>query len=139
MTKRRLRSRMSVVQPLGTNGAKTSETPGMMQAMLDYEGQMGLDQKAMEGLIVTPRGDGASIPAMWRIKKYLAAHPSHYKAFRNRVPAGPEIWHTRWTSLNAIPSNPATSPDPSALSKSAIAVGAKRPTDLKKVFFPTSA
>ncbi|KAJ7903878.1 hypothetical protein B0H13DRAFT_2335080 [Mycena leptocephala] len=45
---------MSVVQPLETNEAKTSETPGMMQAMLDYEGQMGLDQKAMEGLIVTP-------------------------------------------------------------------------------------
>lgn len=135
MTKLRLRNRKSVIQPLGTNGEREVETHGMMRAMLDFEGQMGLDEKAMEGLIVTPRGDGASIAAMWRIKRYLSAHPNHYKAFRNRVPPGPEIWHTRWTNLNAIASNcygPATSTDPSALSKSATAAGAKRPTDLKK-------
>ncbi|KAJ7754309.1 hypothetical protein DFH07DRAFT_705528, partial [Mycena maculata] len=132
----------TVVQPLGTNSERETETPGMMRAMLDFEGQMGLDEKAMEGLIITPCGDGASVAAMWRIKKYLSAHPSHYKAFRNRVPPGPEIWHTRWTKLNAIASNcygPATATDPSALSKSSTAAGAKRPSDLKKVdFWPTS-
>ncbi|KAJ6550402.1 hypothetical protein DFH09DRAFT_1501362 [Mycena vulgaris] len=143
MTKHRLRrNRRTIAQPLMTNAEKEVETPGMMRAMLDFEGQMGLDEKAMEGLIITPRGDGASIAAMWRIKRYLAAHPNHYKAFRNRVPPGPEIWHTRWTNLNAISSNcygPATSMDPASLSKSATAAGAKRPSDLKKVdFFPTS-
>ncbi|KAJ7201866.1 hypothetical protein GGX14DRAFT_571124 [Mycena pura] len=143
MTKLRLRrGRKATVQPLGTNAERETETPGMLRAMLDFEGQMGLDEKAMEGLIITPRGDGASIAAMWRIKKYLSAHPSHYKAFRNRVPPGPEIWHTRWTQLNAISSNcfgPATATDPAALSKSATAAGAKRPSDLKKVdFWPTS-
>jgi hypothetical protein len=104
---------------------------------------MGLDEKTMDNnLIFMERGDGASIAAIWRIKKYLAAHPSHYTAFRNRVPPGPEIWHTRWTQLNAIASNfygPAASTDPSSLSKSATAAGAKRPANLKKVdFFPTS-
>ncbi|KAJ7182127.1 hypothetical protein C8R46DRAFT_823823, partial [Mycena filopes] len=104
-------------------------------AMLDFEAQMGLDEKALEGLVITLRGDGASITAMWRIKKYLSAH---YKAFRNRVPPGPEIWHTRWTKLSALASNyygPATATDPSSLSKSATAAGAKRPSDLKKVDF----
>ncbi|KAJ6628266.1 hypothetical protein B0H10DRAFT_1778257 [Mycena sp. CBHHK59/15] len=129
MTKHRLRrGRKTVVQPLGTNAERETETQGMMRAMLDFESQIGLDEKAMEGLVITPRGDGASIAAMWRIKKYLLAHPSHYKSFRNRVPPGPEIWHTRWTKLNAISSNcygPATSTDPSALSKSATAAGAK--------------
>ncbi|KAJ7733725.1 hypothetical protein DFH07DRAFT_780514 [Mycena maculata] len=135
MTKHRLCRRQTVVQPLGTNSEREAETPGMMRAMLDFEGQMGLDEKAMEGLIITPRGDGASIAAMWRIKKYLSAHPSHYKAFRNRVPPGPEIWHTHWTKLNVITSNcygAATATDPSALSKSSTAAGAKRPSDLKK-------
>ncbi|KAJ6544910.1 hypothetical protein B0H10DRAFT_2244047 [Mycena sp. CBHHK59/15] len=143
MTKRRLhKGRKTVMQPLGTNAERETETQGMMRALLDFENQMGLDEKAMEGLIFTPRGDGASIAAIWRIQKFLSAHPSHYKAFRNRVPAGPEIWHTRWTKLNAIASNSyalASSADPSALSKSATAVGAKQPSNLKKVdFFPTS-
>ncbi|KAJ7768603.1 hypothetical protein DFH07DRAFT_1007816 [Mycena maculata] len=142
MTKLRLRPRTSIMQPLGTNAEHSTETQGMMRALLDFEKQMGLDEKAMENLIFMERGDGASIAAIWRIKKFLAAHPSHYKAFRNRVPPGPEIWHTRWTQLNAITSNfygPATSTDPSCLSKSSTAAGAKRPTDLKKVdFFPTS-
>ncbi|KAJ7447560.1 hypothetical protein B0H11DRAFT_1878681 [Mycena galericulata] len=143
MTKFRLRrGRKAVVQGLMTNAERETETSGMMRAMLDFEGQMGLDEKAMENLIITPRGDGASIAAIWRIRKYLSAHPNHYKAFRNRVPPGPEIWHTRWTELNALASNfygPASATDPSALSKSATAAGAKRPSDLKKVdFFPTS-
>ncbi|KAK7028578.1 hypothetical protein R3P38DRAFT_2525871 [Favolaschia claudopus] len=143
MTKRRLPpDGKTVVQPLGTNAERETETQGMMRAMLDFEAQMGLDEKAMEGLIITPRGDGASIAAMWRIKKYLSAHPNHYKAFQNCVPPGPEIWHTRWTQLNSISANcygAASAQDPFALSKSATAVGAKRPSDLKKVdFWPVS-
>ncbi|KAJ6610317.1 hypothetical protein B0H10DRAFT_2293130 [Mycena sp. CBHHK59/15] len=135
MTKHRLpKGRITVMQPVGTNAEHSTETQGMMRAMLDFEGQMGLDEQAMEGLIFMPRGDGASIAAIWRIKKYLSAHPEHYKAFRNRVPPGPEIFHTRWTQLNAMSNNsygPASSSDPSALSK--------RPSNLKKVdFFPTS-
>ncbi|KAK7025895.1 hypothetical protein R3P38DRAFT_2529736, partial [Favolaschia claudopus] len=62
--------------------------------------------------------------------------------FRNYVPPGPEIWHTRWTNLNMISSNSyatASTTDPSALSESANAAGTKRPFNLKKVdFFPTS-
>ncbi|KAJ6482406.1 hypothetical protein DFH09DRAFT_1340751 [Mycena vulgaris] len=124
MTKRRLRcDRKSVLQPLMTNGEREVETQGMLRAILDYEGQLGLTEEALENLIIIPCRDGASIAAIWRIKRYLAAHPSHYK-------------------FNAIASNcygPATSMDPSALSKSATAAGAKRPADLKKVdFFPTS-
>lgn len=114
MTKLRLRRRKSVVQALMPNSERETETAGMMRAMLDFESQMGLDETAMEGLIITPRRDGASIAAIWRIRKYLSAHPSHYKAFRNRVPPGPEIWHTRWTQLSALASNfygPATATD----------------------------
>ncbi|KAJ7458253.1 hypothetical protein FB451DRAFT_1406554 [Mycena latifolia] len=143
MTKHRLpKGRINVVQPLGTNAEKSTETQGMMRALLDSWAQMGLDEKALEGLIFMARGDGASFAAMMGIKKYLSAHPAHYKAFRNLVPPGPEIWHARWTQLNAISSNsygPATGTDPSCLSKSATAAGAKRPSNLKKVdFFPTS-
>ncbi|KAF7293112.1 hypothetical protein MKEN_01468500 [Mycena kentingensis (nom. inval.)] len=134
--------RKTVMQPLGTNAERETETQGMMRALLDFEGQMGLDEKALEHHIIIPCGDGASVAAIWRIRKFMAAHPNHYQAFRNRVPPGPEIWHTRWTNLSTIASNsfgPAASSDPSSLSKSATAAGAKRPSNLKKVdFFPTS-
>ncbi|KAJ7867127.1 hypothetical protein B0H13DRAFT_2236750 [Mycena leptocephala] len=143
MTKHRLpKGRITVMQPVGTNGEHSTETQGMFRALLDFFGQLGLDEKAFENLIFMPRGDGASIAAIWRIKKYLSAHPGNYKAFRNVVPPGPEIFHTRWTNLNSLSTNfygPASSADPSALSKSATAAGAKRPSNLKKVdFFPTS-
>ncbi|KAK7050355.1 hypothetical protein R3P38DRAFT_2604844 [Favolaschia claudopus] len=142
MTRQRLRPRKSVMQPLGTNAERETETQGMMRAILDFMNQMGLDEAALDNLIFMARGDGASVAAMWRIKKFLAHHPSHYKAFRNLLPPGPEIWHTRWTQLNALSSNyygPIASRDPSSLSKSATAAGAKRPSNLGKVdFFPTS-
>ncbi|KAJ6478358.1 hypothetical protein C8R45DRAFT_1157217 [Mycena sanguinolenta] len=141
-TKFRLRPRRSVMQAPGTNAERETETQGMMPVILDFMKQMGLDETALKNLIFMARGDGASVAAMWRIKKYLAAPPSHYKAFRNLVPPGPEIWHTRWTQLNALATNyygPTASPDPSSLSKSATAARAKRPSNLKKVdFFPTS-
>ncbi|KAJ7681091.1 hypothetical protein B0H17DRAFT_1138662 [Mycena rosella] len=114
------------MQPLGTNAERETETQGMMQALLDFESQMGLDKKAIEGLIFMPRGNLAR----------------HYKAMRHIVPPGPEIWHTRWTKLNAIASNsdgPASATDPSSVSKSGTAAGAKRPLNLKKIdFFPVS-
>ncbi|KAJ7875992.1 hypothetical protein B0H13DRAFT_1632460 [Mycena leptocephala] len=142
MTKLRLCRRKSIMQPVGTNPEHSTETQGMTRAILYFEKQMGLDEKAMDNLIFIPRGDGASIAAIGRIRRFMAAHPSHYKAFRNCVPPGLEIWHTRWTQLNSIASNcygPATSTDPSSLSKSATVAGAKRPSNLKKVdFFPTS-
>ncbi|KAF7358795.1 hypothetical protein MSAN_01218800 [Mycena sanguinolenta] len=105
MTKFRLRPHQSVMQSLGTNAEWETETQGMMRAILDFMKQMGLDEKALENLIFMARGDGASVAAMWRIKKYLSAHPSHYKAFRNLLPPGPEIWHTRWTQLNTLATN----------------------------------
>ncbi|KAJ7877399.1 hypothetical protein B0H14DRAFT_2342357, partial [Mycena olivaceomarginata] len=87
--------RKSVLLALGTNAERETETQGMMRAILDFAMQMGLNDKALENFIFMVRGDGASVAAMWRIKKFLAAHPSHYKAFRNLVPPRPEIWHTR--------------------------------------------
>ena len=57
------------MQPLGTNAEKETETQGMMWAILDFENQMGLDDKSMEGLLFMIRGEGASIAAM--------AHRSH--------------------------------------------------------------
>ncbi|KAJ6550500.1 hypothetical protein B0H10DRAFT_2379996 [Mycena sp. CBHHK59/15] len=90
-------------KPVSRNRKACEE--GMLCAILNFMKQMGLDEKALDNLIFMVRGDGASVAAMWRIKKFLAAHPSHYKAFRNLVPPGPEIWHTRWTQLNSIASN----------------------------------
>jgi hypothetical protein len=141
IAKHRMREgRKTFVQPLGTNAEKETETQGMMRAILDFENQMGLDDKSMEGLLFMIRGDGALIAAIGRIKKYLSAHPDDYKSFRNRLPPGPEIWHTRATDLNSNAANhygPHSSADPSSLSKSANAANVKRPPNLKKCdFYP---
>jgi hypothetical protein len=143
IAKHRMREgRKTVIQPLGTNSERETETQGMMRAILDFEKQMGLDAKAMENLLFMVRGDGASIAAIGRIKKYLSAHPDDYKSFRNRLPPGPEIWHTRATDLNSIAANhygPRSTPDPSSLSRSANAANVKRPANLKKCdFYPTA-
>jgi len=143
LAKKRMRDgRRTTVQPLGTNAEREVETQGMMRACLDFEQQLGLNQESMKNLIFMIRGDGASIAAVQRIKKYMCAHPDDYLAFRNRVTPGPEVWHTIATNLNTLATNhygPVASADPSALSKSAIAAGVKRPANLSKVdFYPTS-
>lgn len=142
IAKHRMREgRKTVVQPLGTNAEKEVETQGMMRAILDFEKQMGLDEAALQGKIVMPGGDGASFAAILRIKKYLAAHPNDYKAFRGRL-SPPELWHTRATNLDSLAENHyglVASADPSSLSKSAAAANTKRPSNLKKCdFYPTA-
>ncbi|KAG6906503.1 hypothetical protein DXG01_013606 [Tephrocybe rancida] len=130
-----------VVQPLGTNTEKEVETQGMLHAMLDFEKQMGLDERNLEGKMIMPSGDGASFAAILWLKKYLAQHPDDYKSCRNWVSL-PELWHTKATNLNSIVENhygPIASPDPSSLSKSATTANTKRPTNLKKCdFYPTA-
>ncbi|KAJ6628437.1 hypothetical protein B0H10DRAFT_1940606 [Mycena sp. CBHHK59/15] len=119
MTKHRLhRGRKTVVQLLGTNAERETETQSMMRAMLDFESQMGLDEKAMEGQITTPCSNSASIAAIWQIKKPFAI----------KFPQAPRSGiHT--CNLNG-----------SVCSiEECNRRQAKRPTDLKKVdFFPTS-
>jgi hypothetical protein len=134
--------RKTKVQPLGTNAEREVETQGMMKACLDFEQQLGLDEEAMKNLIFMIRGDGASIAAVQRIKKYMCAHPDDYLAFRNRVCPGPEVWHTIATNLNTLATNhygPCLSRPFCPVKVSATAAGVKRPADLSKVdFYPTS-
>lgn len=143
LAKKRMRDgRKTKVQPLGTNAEHEVETQGIMKACLDFEQQLGLDEEAMKNLIFMVCGDGASIAAVQRIKKYMCAHPTDYQAFRNHICLGPEVWHTLATNLNTLATNhysPIASVDPSALSISATAAGVKRPSDLSKAdFYPTS-
>lgn len=61
----------TVIQPLGTNAEKEVETQGMMRAVLDFEGQMGLDASVMENSehLFGIWGDGASHATIQHIKK----------------------------------------------------------------------
>ncbi|KAJ6616016.1 hypothetical protein B0H10DRAFT_2219902 [Mycena sp. CBHHK59/15] len=65
MMKLHLRQCTSVMQPVGTNAEKSTETQGMMHALHDFKSQMGLDEEAMENLIFLPHGDGVSIATIW--------------------------------------------------------------------------
>ncbi|KAJ7431690.1 hypothetical protein B0H11DRAFT_1848485 [Mycena galericulata] len=141
IVKHRLRAnRKTPVQPLATNTEREVETQGMARALVDFDGQMGVEPEKSDNLLSWARGDGASHTTMQRLKKYLAVTPDIYKSFN--VISTPETWHTKATDLNACASNhygPAASKDPSSLSRSSNAANMKRPTDLEKCdFYPTS-
>ena len=141
IAKHRMREgRKTIVQPLGTNAEREIETQGMARALLDFDEQMGLGPEAAAKLLSWVRGDGASYATILRLQKYVAPIPDNQKSFRNRI-ATPEIWHAKATKINAIAANhygPATSKDPSSLSRSSNAAGFKRPTNLSSCdFYPT--
>ena len=132
--------RKTVVQPLGTNAERETETQGMARALLDFDEQMGLGPEAATKLLSWVRGDGASYATILRLQKYVCPIPDNRESFRNRI-ATPEIWHAKATQINSIAENhygPATSKDPSSLSRSSNAAGFKRPTNLSSCdFYPT--
>jgi hypothetical protein len=86
---------------------------------------------------------GASYATTLRLQKHLCSIPDNHKSFRNRIATRPtpEIWHGKAMMINSIAANhygPATSQDPSSLSRSSGAAGFKRPTNLNSCdYYPT--
>jgi hypothetical protein len=141
LAKHRMREgRKTVVQPLGTNAERETETQGMARAIMDFDEQMGLGSEESDQFLSWVRGDGASYATTLRLQKYLCSIPDNHKSFRNRI-ATPEIWHAKATMINSIAANhygPATSKDPSSLSRSSNAAGFKRPSNLNSCdYYPT--
>ena len=141
IAKHRMREgRKTMVQPLGTNAERETETQGMARAIMDFDEQMGLGSEAADRLLSWVRGDGASYATTLRLQKHLCSIPDNHLSFRNRI-ATPEIWHAKATMINSIAANhygPGTSKDPSSLSRSSNAAGFKRPTNLSSCdYYPT--
>ncbi|KAJ7138817.1 hypothetical protein C8R46DRAFT_1320848 [Mycena filopes] len=135
--KRRMRAdRKTSCQPLGTNGEHSTETPGMRQAVKDFDNQTGIDSDEPGDLLSWIRGDGASFAAVLN----LINLSTPIGTFKNKV-ATPEIWHTGSTELNSTSANhygPASSNDPSSLSKCSNIAGFKRPSNVKSCdYYPT--
>ncbi|KAJ7799790.1 hypothetical protein B0H13DRAFT_1673295, partial [Mycena leptocephala] len=155
--------RKAKCQPLSTNSERSTETQGMRQAVKDFDGQTGIDSDAPGNLLSWIRGDGASYANLLNLCNYSAP----LGTFKNKI-ATPEIWHTGATDLtadvrnsletsqnrkfsiralgtdigcNSTASNhygPATSSDPSSLSKCSHIVGFKRPSNVKSCdYYPT--
>ncbi|KAJ7791045.1 hypothetical protein B0H14DRAFT_2396005 [Mycena olivaceomarginata] len=123
-------------QPLGTNSEHSTETQGMERAIADFDAQTGVSAIEPSKLLCWVRGDGASYAAILRLTKYCAP----LGTFQNKI-ATPELWHTGATDLNSTAANhygPATSSDPSSLSKCSNVAGLKRPSNVKSCdYYPT--
>jgi hypothetical protein len=123
-------------QPLGTNSEHSTETQGMERAIADFDAQTGVSAIEPGKLLSWVRGDGASYAAILRLTKYCAP----LGTFQNKI-ATPELWHTGATDLNSTAANhygPATSSDPSSLSKCSNVAGLKRPSNVKSCdYYPT--
>ncbi|THU78559.1 hypothetical protein K435DRAFT_588157, partial [Dendrothele bispora CBS 962.96] len=133
------RGRKTTLIPLGTNSEREIETEGMKRALHDFFEQSGVQPECASDLIVWVGGDGGSVLAMNRAKRYLAQHyelgdsESDYKILHNLLPTI-GIWHTQSTNQNMIAENhfgPAVTNDPSALSRSASCANFKRPSNFK--------
>ncbi|KAJ7277339.1 hypothetical protein C8J57DRAFT_1060799, partial [Mycena rebaudengoi] len=119
--------RITPTSPLATNSERETETQGMERAVADYDVQMGINPS--KNLLRWIRGDGASYAGILRLIKYCAPLGTFKNIFTT-----PELWHTGATDLNSIAANhygPATSSDPSSLSKCSSAAGPKRRSNLK--------
>ncbi|KAJ7193717.1 hypothetical protein GGX14DRAFT_537504 [Mycena pura] len=123
-------------QPLMVNSERETESQGMLRAVEDFDRQIGVDVERNPNLLSWIRGDGASYAQILRLSRYTAPIGN----FRNKI-ATPEVWHTGATDLNSIAENhygPATSSDPSSLSKASTCAGLKRPSNLKSCdYYPT--
>lgn len=128
--------RMTRDQPLAANGEHSSETQGMERGIGDFDRQLGINSEQPGDLLSWIRGDGASYASILRLIKYCAP----LGKFKNKI-ATPEIWHTGATDLNSTAANhygPATSSDPSSLSKCSNIAGLKRPSNIKSCdYYPT--
>ncbi|KAJ7791639.1 hypothetical protein B0H13DRAFT_1454109, partial [Mycena leptocephala] len=128
--------RKAKCQPLSTNSERSKETQGMRQAVKDFDCQTGIDSDAPGNLLSWIRGDGGSYANLLNLFNYSAP----LGTFKNKI-ATPEIWHTGATDLNSTASNhygPATSSDPSSLSKCSNIAGFKRPSNVKSCdYYPT--
>ncbi|KAJ6452362.1 hypothetical protein C8R47DRAFT_1204352 [Mycena vitilis] len=129
--------RKTICHPLGTNGECSTSLQGFERAMNDFDQQMGINSQEPGNLLSWIRGDGASYANALRLSSLCAPQGT----FKNKI-ATPEIWHAGATDLNSTAANhygPATSSDPSSLSKASNVAGLKRPPNVKSCdYYPTS-
>ncbi|KAJ7767773.1 hypothetical protein B0H16DRAFT_1673616 [Mycena metata] len=135
--KHRMREgRKTPVQPLSTNSEHELTSQGLERAIYDFDGQIGIEREIDDGLLEILRGDGTSYAMLLRLSKFCAP----LGKFRNKIPLL-EIWHNGSTTQNSIAANhygPATSSDPSSLSKCSSTAGFKRPANVKCCdYYPT--
>ncbi|KAK6992363.1 hypothetical protein R3P38DRAFT_2740578, partial [Favolaschia claudopus] len=123
-------------QPLGTNSEHSTELQGMARAVEDFDQQIGIKTHEAGKQLHWIRGDGASFANLHNLSTYMA--PLYN--FKNKI-STPEIWHTGATDLNSTAANhygPATSRDPSSLSRCSNVAGFKRPSNVKSCdYYPT--
>ncbi|KAJ7716863.1 hypothetical protein B0H16DRAFT_1338536, partial [Mycena metata] len=137
VAKRRMREdRKTISRPLSTNSERSTELQGMFRAVGDFDGQMGINSEDPGDLLSWTRGDGASYANVLNLTEVCMPTGT----FKNKI-ATPGIWHTGATDLNSTSANhygPATSSDPSSLSKCSNIAGLKRPSNTSSCdYYPT--
>ncbi|KAJ6448022.1 hypothetical protein C8R45DRAFT_787866, partial [Mycena sanguinolenta] len=128
--------RKTKCQPLPSNSERSTELQGMARAVADFDKTLGINSDEPGKNLQWIRGDGASYALLLNLSTYSRPIGS----FQNKITT-PEIWHTGATDLNSTAANhygPATSKDPSSLSKCSNAAGLKRPSNVTKCdYYPT--
>ncbi|KAF8997546.1 hypothetical protein BDZ89DRAFT_1083562, partial [Hymenopellis radicata] len=123
------------IQPLRSNAEREIELDGSKNCIIDFDTQMGWKEEWSSKLMTWYGGDGGTYNTIKRLKKHvLATAPGKYMSF-SHVLNTPEIWHVGSTMVGTVATNhygPASSPDPSSLSRLSTAASQKRPSDLSK-------
>ncbi|KAJ6464359.1 hypothetical protein C8R45DRAFT_840383, partial [Mycena sanguinolenta] len=135
LAKRRIQPTRKIFQPPGTNSKREVENKGMLNALLDFDQQIGIKPDKCNNILSWVRGDGASHATVMRLERILAITQNVYQSLRNVI-STPETWHTKASDLNSCASNHyglAASKDPPSLSRSSNAA------NMKSVSFATES
>ncbi|ETW84935.1 hypothetical protein HETIRDRAFT_311808 [Heterobasidion irregulare TC 32-1] len=91
----------TMVQPLGTNNANEVSTQGMMAALSNFLGQLGITEETYRRKLLFFTGNGKAFEGINKVKKLLSVQEGDFRSFQS-VRAVLEIWHTKWTDLIRI-------------------------------------
>ncbi|PSR83603.1 hypothetical protein PHLCEN_2v5683 [Hermanssonia centrifuga] len=131
--------RHTVVHPLATVAKKETVTVELRDGLLDFLGQMGIQDDSFQWRIIFIGGNGMSFKKMLNLKYYSQFQLNELRQLTIVEPFL-ELWHTIWTNLSSIYEThwgETLTKDPSRFGHSANKIGQKTPANLKKVdYYP---
>lgn len=143
VAKQRLRLSQSKIHPLASSSRSETVLTEFKEALEDFFAQTGQTHESFKRYLFPIGGDGLTYEKMIQLQEYLQLHESEFDSFEFMQPLL-EWWHTEWTNLSRLcefhwGSDGPEALDPSTLGHSAAKIGWKKPPNLKKVDFYTTA
>jgi len=141
VSKLKLEPKPAKIHPLASSRRNETILTELKAALEDFFEQTGQIRDSFKPFIFPVGGDGLTYEKMVQLHEYLQLHSNDMDSMQVMQPML-EWWHTKWTNPSWIFEGHWGLPlsnDLSTLGHSAARIGRKKPANLKKVDFYTSA